>query len=78
MWKNQYGSTNANDALVPKGEVCDACHSTDHADLTHVKPGEDATGQCRYCHLGYKPQDGKDDPNVLAAWNDMNTMRRSQ
>jgi hypothetical protein len=53
-----YRSTNVSEMLVPKGEVCDACHSTDHSDLNHVKPGEDASGQCAYCHLGYKAQDG--------------------
>jgi hypothetical protein len=48
-----------NDSLLPKGEACDACHSTDHSELTAVKAGDDATsGQCAYCHEGYKPGDG--------------------
>jgi hypothetical protein len=56
-------STSVNDALVPTGEVCDACHSTDHTDLAKVKEGDDAMGQCAFCHLGYKKGDG----NVVAA-----------
>ena len=36
------------------GELCDACHSTDHSTSTHVKPGDDAMGQCAFCHVGYK------------------------
>ena len=30
-----YTSITANDALVPNGELCDACHSTDHSDVTN-------------------------------------------
>jgi hypothetical protein len=52
-----YRSTSVSDGLVPSGEVCDACHSTDHTDVSHVKPGDDASGQCAYCHLGYKSGD---------------------
>ena len=51
-----YRSTSANDALVPSGELCDACHSTDHSDLAHVKAGDDAMGQCAFCHVGYKAE----------------------
>ena len=51
-------STSAADSLVPTGEVCDACHSTDHTDLSKVKPGDDDMGQCGFCHLGYKASDG--------------------
>ncbi len=53
-----YRSTNANDALVPSGELCDACHSTDHSDPAHVKAGDEAMGQCSFCHIGYKASDG--------------------
>jgi hypothetical protein len=53
-----YKSTTANDALVPTGELCDACHSTDHSDLSKVKAGDDAMGQCSFCHVGYKATDG--------------------
>jgi Cytochrome c7 and related cytochrome c len=53
-----FKSTSASDSLIPTGEVCDACHSTDHADLTKVKPGDEAMGQCAFCHLGYKAEDG--------------------
>ncbi|HLK40820.1 MAG TPA: cytochrome c3 family protein, partial [Polyangiaceae bacterium] len=52
-----YKSTSVTDSLVPKGEVCDACHNTDHANLAQVKPGDDASGQCGFCHLGYKKAD---------------------
>jgi hypothetical protein len=53
-----YKSTSAQDSLLPKATQCDACHSTDHSDLAAVKPGDDATGQCTFCHLGYKASDG--------------------
>lgn len=59
-----YTSTTANDALVPKGELCDACHSTDHTDLAHVKAGDDAMGQCAFCHVGYKNGDGNTVPTL--------------
>jgi hypothetical protein len=51
-------STTVGDSLIPAGDVCDACHSTDHTNLASVKPGDDAMGQCAYCHLGYKSSDG--------------------
>jgi hypothetical protein len=51
-------STSVDDSLVPKGAVCDACHSTDHTDQAAVKPGDDDMGQCAFCHLGYKAKDG--------------------
>jgi hypothetical protein len=56
-------SRSAADSLVPSGEACDACHNTDHTDAAHVKPGDDASGQCAYCHIGYKASDG----NAVAA-----------
>ena len=46
-----------------RATTCDACHSTDHSNLDAVKPGDDATGQCAFCHLGYKAGDG----NAVAA-----------
>jgi hypothetical protein len=49
-----YKSKSSNDRLTPSGEQCDACHSTDHGDLAHVKAGDEAMGQCTFCHLGYK------------------------
>ena len=30
-----------------RASTCDACHSTDHDDLAHVKPGDDAIGPVR-------------------------------
>ena len=46
------------DRLTPKGTKCDACHGTTHDDLNRVTPGDDATGKCNFCHLGYKEGDG--------------------
>ena len=63
-----YRSTSANDALVPSGELCDACHSTDHSDPAHVKAGDDAMGQCAFCHVGYKASDANVVPLVMS-WN---------
>ncbi|MGD0675556.1 MAG: cytochrome c3 family protein [Polyangiaceae bacterium] len=53
-----YRSASAKDTLTPSGEVCDACHSTDHSNKAAVKVGDDATGQCAFCHLGYRATDG--------------------
>ena len=53
-----YTSRSAQDVLLPRGVVCDSCHDTDHRDLSRVKPGDDAMGQCAFCHLGYQPGDG--------------------
>ena len=58
-----YRSASAQDSLLPKGTACDACHSTEHDNLAAVKPGDDASGQCGFCHLGYKTADG----NAVAA-----------
>jgi hypothetical protein len=52
------------DSLLPSGEACDACHNTDHSDTAHVKPGDDASGQCAYCHVGYKATDGNAVPTL--------------
>jgi hypothetical protein len=45
------------DRLTPKGTTCDACHGTSHDDLNGVTPGDDASGKCNFCHLGYKEGD---------------------
>jgi hypothetical protein len=46
------------DRLTPKPATCDACHGTTHTDLNRVTPGDDATGKCNFCHVGYKEGDG--------------------
>lgn len=46
------------DRLTPEAKVCDDCHESDHADLSQVKPGDGARGQCATCHLGYRAEDG--------------------
>ena len=51
-------SASVADKLTPAGTTCDGCHLTDHRDLAAVKPGDDATGQCAFCHEGYKEGDG--------------------
>jgi hypothetical protein len=53
-----YRSGSAQDSLIPKGEICDACHNSDHTTPSAVKPGDDAIGQCAFCHQGYKASDG--------------------
>jgi hypothetical protein len=53
-----YRSSSSQDSLIPKGTSCDACHGTEHDNLAAVKPGDDAKGECGFCHLGYKPSDG--------------------
>ena len=53
-----YASTKSSDSLIPKGDVCDTCHDTDHSNASAVKAGGDAMGQCGFCHLGYQPADG--------------------
>ncbi|MBI3206207.1 MAG: cytochrome c family protein [Myxococcales bacterium] len=52
-------SRSSADSLLPKATRCDACHGSDHRDLTRVKTDDDALmAQCGFCHLGYKPTDG--------------------
>jgi len=46
------------DRLTPKGTTCDGCHGSEHEDLAHVKPGDEANGKCAFCHVGYKDGDG--------------------
>jgi hypothetical protein len=54
-----YTSEASSDRLLPKpGETCDNCHDVDHADLSHVKAGAEAGGQCGFCHLGAAAGDG--------------------
>ncbi len=53
-----YRSPVVSDRLTPTGEMCDACHSTDHSDTTRVKAGTRPMGQCAFCHLGYDAGDG--------------------
>ncbi len=51
-------SQSAEDRLTPRPARCDGCHGTNHDDLAAVKPGDDASGQCGFCHEGFKPADG--------------------
>jgi hypothetical protein len=52
-------STKASDSLLPKPTRCDACHGTDHRDLSNVASvGDTLISQCGFCHLGYKSGDG--------------------
>ncbi len=46
------------DRLIPPGTVCDACHMSDHSNLNKVAPGDDDSGRCAYCHIGYASGDG--------------------
>jgi hypothetical protein len=51
-------SASAADVLTPKPTLCDGCHGTDHSNLDRVQAGDDASGQCAFCHVGHKPGDG--------------------
>jgi hypothetical protein len=51
-------SSSVADRLTPKGTQCDACHGTDHDDLSAVEGGDDEEGTCNFCHVGWKPGDG--------------------
>jgi len=53
-----YRSRSSQDSLIPGGQECDGCHGTNHENLDAVKAGDDSTGQCVFCHQGYKPGDG--------------------
>ncbi len=46
------------DSLIPKGDVCDNCHMSDHSNLDKVAAGDDEMGKCAFCHVAYKPTDG--------------------
>jgi hypothetical protein len=51
-------SESANESLIPKPLVCDRCHNSDHSTPEAVKPGDEAMGQCAFCHVGYKAGQG--------------------
>jgi len=51
-------SASVSDHLIPKGTVCDSCHLSDHTNLSKVTPGDEASGKCAFCHIGYKESDG--------------------
>ena len=47
------------DSLLPKASRCDACHGSDHRDLTQVRADPTKPlAQCAYCHLGYSSSAG--------------------
>lgn len=56
--KGALTSESVSDHLIPNGETCDTCHGTDHTNLSKVVKGDDESGQCNFCHLGYKAGDG--------------------
>ena len=48
-----YSSDSVTDRLTPKpAATCDSCHDVDHSDMSNVKAGTEANGQCKFCHLG--------------------------
>lgn len=51
-------STSSADSLLPKPTRCDGCHGSDHRDLSAVKTGDDLVGQCGFCHVGHRPENG--------------------
>lgn len=51
-------STQAGDSILPSAARCDTCHGTDHSDFSDVKTGPGETGQCGFCHIGWKEEDG--------------------
>jgi hypothetical protein len=51
-------SQSVQDHLTPPGTVCDTCHMSDHSDLAKVAPGDEDSGKCEFCHIGYKDGDG--------------------
>lgn len=46
-------STATGDQLLPKPQVCDRCHESNHSDLLDVKQGSKGFGECKTCHIGY-------------------------
>jgi hypothetical protein len=56
--KKAESSHDAADRLLPVPTTCDACHGTDHSNLDAVKPGDDASGKCNFCHVDYRDGDG--------------------
>jgi hypothetical protein len=56
-------SQQAADSLLPAATRCDACHGTNHRQLSAVTSDEPRPlGQCSFCHRGYDPKR----PNVVA------------
>jgi len=51
-------SQSVKDNLIPPGDTCDACHMTDHSNPNKVTAGDDESGKCGFCHVGYKNGDG--------------------
>ncbi len=52
-------SHDAAESMLPKGTRCDACHGSDHRDLTRVRPDpKEQMGQCAFCHMGYSSSAG--------------------
>lgn len=52
-------SKESRDSLLPRPTRCDACHGSDHRDLSAVTTDDDALiSQCGFCHVGYKATDG--------------------
>lgn len=52
-------SKESRDSLIPKPTRCDACHGSDHRDLSNVTTDDDALiSQCGFCHIGYARGDG--------------------
>jgi len=52
-------SHNSADSMLPKPTRCDACHGSNHRDLTRVQADPTALmGQCGFCHVGYRAKDG--------------------
>ncbi|MEB2312811.1 MAG: cytochrome c family protein [Sorangiineae bacterium] len=48
-------SIRSSDSLAARPARCDACHGTDHTDLSSVQTSPDELiGQCGYCHVGYR------------------------
>ncbi|MBX3214060.1 MAG: cytochrome c family protein [Labilithrix sp.] len=46
------------DVLTPKPNLCDDCHGSDHSDLSAVQAGDEASGKCGFCHVGYEEGHG--------------------
>jgi hypothetical protein len=56
--KNATTSESVADSLLPKATTCDTCHGSDHESVEAVEAGDDATGKCGFCHVGWKDGDG--------------------
>jgi hypothetical protein len=49
----------AAESMLPKATRCDACHSSDHRDLTRVRADpKEQISRCAFCHVGYSAADG--------------------